>query len=313
MKSALLGIFFSLPALAASPIDFKAPMIYPEGIAYDPGSQTFFVSSMHYGKIGKVSADGKYRVFLAHPSLVSTVGLHADPALNRLIACVSDPGVSEKTSNKTQKKMARLFISELSRPKMIKIIELDRLTDGGQHFCNDIAVDPKDSSIYVTDSFTPLIYKIDSQYKPSIFVKAGDMNSDGFNFNGIVVHPDGYLLVAQYTLGNLVKISLADPSQRKIVKIGASFPGADGLILNSAEEIWMIQNSGKNVVRKIISNDGWKTAKLADTSKIPLNFPTTGVKTDQGIFVLEAKLGEIFSDVKAAQSQVFSIKPVDFN
>ena len=40
--------------------------------------------------------------------LLSAVGMHADPDRNRLLVCVSDPGVSMVTSPKTQKKIARL-------------------------------------------------------------------------------------------------------------------------------------------------------------------------------------------------------------
>src|SRR5882757_1790347 len=100
---------FGTAALAAPPaapsasvgIEFKAPTAYPEGIAFNPKTNEFFVSSMRHGTVGAVKADGTYREFAKDPLLVSAVGMHADPERNRLLVCVSDPGVSLKTSPKT--------------------------------------------------------------------------------------------------------------------------------------------------------------------------------------------------------------------
>src|SRR6185295_18604680 len=107
------------PAAAAPPagIEFKAPAQYPEGIAFNPKTNEFFVSSMRHGTVGAVKADGTYREFAKDPLLVSAVGLHADPDRNRLLVCVSDPGVSLKTSPKTQKKLARLMAFDLKTGK----------------------------------------------------------------------------------------------------------------------------------------------------------------------------------------------------
>ena len=116
---------------------------------------------MRHGTVGIVKADGTYKAFAKDPLLISTVGMSADPDRNRLLVCVSDPGVSEKTSPKTQKKLARLVSFDLKTGKRQKSVDLDKLAPaGGEHFCNDLAIDG-DGNAYVTDSFSPIIYRVD--------------------------------------------------------------------------------------------------------------------------------------------------------
>jgi len=99
------------PPVGSAPagITVKAPNVFPEGVAYDEKTGEFFVGSMRKGVIGAFKADGKYRELAKDPLLVSSVGLHADPERGRLLACVSDPGVSIKTSPKTYRKLARVM------------------------------------------------------------------------------------------------------------------------------------------------------------------------------------------------------------
>ena len=82
---------------------------------------------MRHGTVGAVKADGTYREFAKDPLLVSAVGMHADPERNRLLVCVSDPGVSMVTSPKTQKKIARLLSFDLTTGKRIHVVELEKL------------------------------------------------------------------------------------------------------------------------------------------------------------------------------------------
>src|SRR5204863_7937870 len=155
----------------------------------------FLVSSMHKGTIGAVKLDGKYREFIKDPLLISSVGLHVDAERNRLLACVSDPGPSVKTSPKTQRKLARLLAFDLATGKRLKAVELGPLAEG-DHFCNDLAIDEA-GNVFVTDSMSPFVYKVDPAYKASVFVRNDLFQGIGFNLNGIVHHKDGFLIVAK--------------------------------------------------------------------------------------------------------------------
>ena len=91
--------------------------------------------------------------------MVSAVGLRIDSQRDRVLVCNSDPGVSLHTDKTTQGKLAGLAVFQLSTGKLIKYLDLGGLSSGGNHFCNDIAVDD-DGTAYATDSFSPIIYKI---------------------------------------------------------------------------------------------------------------------------------------------------------
>ena len=191
-KAVLYSLFISFSSLATSAeadIKFSDQELYPEGITYDVKADQFLVSSMRHGKIGRVGRDGVYHQFISDPKLVSSVGIHIDPGRNLLLVAISDPGVAVGTKKSTQAKLAGLAVYNLTSGKRLAYHDLGALS-AGAHFANDIAVDTK-GNIYVTDSFSPIVYKINQQGKASIFVQSDHFKGEGFNLNGIVYHPDG--------------------------------------------------------------------------------------------------------------------------
>jgi len=302
-------------APAAAPahagIDFKAPAQYPEGIAFNPKTNEFFVSSMRLGVVGAVKADGSYREFAKDPLLVSVVGMHADPERDRLLVCVSDPGVSLKTSPKTQKKIARLVAFDLATGKKKHVVELDKLADG-QHFCNDMTIDEK-GNVYVTDSFTPVIYRVDPKYKASVFLKSDTFKGEGFNLNGIVHHAGDYLLVAKYNDGTIWKVDEKDPKKMEQVAIPEKLPNADGMVLTADGELVVVQNGDVNRVVRLKSTDGFKTAKVDKVVATTKDFPTTVVAGVGGkLYVMMSRLGELFADPAKAKSETFTMMELKF-
>jgi sugar lactone lactonase YvrE len=306
---ATTALTLSTPLYAAGGIQFKAPSVYPEGTAYNSKTGEFYVSSMRQGTIGAVKADGHYRPFAKDALLVSAVGMHADPERGRLLVCVSDPGVSVKTSPKTQKKIARLVAFDLKSGKRIKSVDLNPLFEG-QHFCNDMAVDGA-GNVYVTDSFSPVIYRVDPSYKASVFATSDSFKGEGFNLNGIVYHKDGYLLVDKSSDGSIWKIDVKDPKQMSPVALSAKVPNADGLVLLDDGALIVIQNQDHKVSR-LKSTDGWKTAKIDKSVSTDNDFPTTGVVADGKLYVLLSRLGELFADPAKAKSESFTLTEVTF-
>jgi sugar lactone lactonase YvrE len=286
-------------------IQFSEHELYPEGIVYDVSAHQFLVSSLHYGKIGRVGFDGIYQDFIHDPLLISSVGLHIDPLRKRLLVAVSDPGVGAGTTPATQGKLAALAIYSLKNGQRLAYHDLGKLA-AGAHFANDIAVDNR-GNIYVTDSFSPIVYKIDTQGDASIFVQSELFQGLGFNLNGIVYHPKGFLIVAKSNTGELFKISLR--GEISLIQTDLNLVGADGLVLLEDGGLAVIQNAG--IVSRLKSKDNWKSASLNSVVTQGFNFPTTGVMAKDGLFVLNAKLGELF-DPNATKSDVFSIREVDF-
>jgi sugar lactone lactonase YvrE len=305
-----LAVVFPAPLFAAGGIEFKSATVYPEGIAYNEKTAEFFVSSMRHGTVGVVKADGKYKAFAKDPLLVSSVGLHADPERGRLLVCVSDPGVSEKTSPTTQKKLARLMAFDLKTGKKRNTVELGALADG-QHFCNDIAVDGE-GNVYVTDSFSPLIYRVDPAFKASIFSKDDRFKAEGFGLNGIVHARGGFLIVGKSDDGSLWRLNEKGPPAPEEVKLSEKLPNADGLVMSDTGDLIVIQNGEIHRVVRVKSTDGWKTANVDKAVVVDASFPTTGVFVGPKLFVNISRLNELFADPKKAKSDTFTLKEVSF-
>jgi DNA-binding beta-propeller fold protein YncE len=301
------------PTAAALPdvISFKQMALYPEGLEYDAANKRFLVTSLHEGTVGTVTADGHYQVLFQDPNMVSAIGIRIDSARDRVLVCNSDPGVSVHTKKENQGKLAGVAVFQLSSGKLIKYIDLGALSKDGGHFCNDIALDKATGDAYVTDSFSPIIYKIDVNNNASIFLNNDRFVGKGFNLNGIVVK-DNYLIVAKYNDGLLFKVPLADPEKFTEVSIPEKLVGADGLLWASDGSLIVICNMDTNKVFKLTSTDNWASASVVKTVPTGQVFATTGVDIDGSIYVLHAMLHVLFNPESKQQVETFEIHKVTF-
>lgn len=81
--------------------------------------------------------------------------------------------------------------------------------------------------------------------------------------NGIVYHPDGFLLVIHTISGNLYKIDLVKGEKVKLINVsGGSLMLGDGLELLSPTKLVVAGNPAGRLVE---STDGWETASLVST------------------------------------------------
>ncbi len=303
--AALAGAALSLLSIAcAKPthvaqISFSNADLYPEGVVYDAPRSRFLVSSLRKGVIGAVSDEGRYEVFIEDERLVSAIGLHLDRERNRLIVCVSDPGVSVRTKPETQKKLAGVAVYNLSDGKLLHFENLAANDPDGFHFAN-AATTTSDGTIYVTNSFSPVIYKITPDYKSSEFLRDERFGGEGFGLNGIEIFGDA-LIVTKYNEGVLFRIPLADPAAYAEIAIDRKFPGADGLVKVDDSTLVLISNRGGGQaeydrVFTLTSADGWKSARIAgEVQKPGMEFPTTAALRGGEVYVLNAKLNRLFS------------------
>jgi hypothetical protein len=302
----------AMPAMQSLPdtISFKKDALYPEGVEYDAGSNRFLVTSLREGIVGAVTPDGNYSVLFQDSNMVSAIGIRIDKDRDRVLVCNSDPGPSIRSKPETQGKLAGLAVFQLSTGSLIKYIDLASLSEGGGHFCNDIALD-SNGIAYVTDSFSPIIYKVDTENNASIFLQNDKFAGEGFGLNGIVVK-DNYLLVAKYNDGTLFKFPLADPQQFTQVTIEGAYPGADGLLWSADGSLIMIANAATNKVLKLTSDDNWASAKIAGTFETGQVFPTTGKEINGDIFVLYAMLHVVFNPETKEHVSTFEIHKTTF-
>jgi sugar lactone lactonase YvrE len=313
-KYFLVGCILACAALATAQtqrIEFEAPEAYPEGTAYDPGEGVFYVSSVHNGTIGKTDQSGKYTPVFIDSTLKSTFGMKIEVAKKRLWVCAGDPTYSQYRDSSTHKKMIRLIGLDITTYRKVADIDLSALYKG-RHFANDLTLDAQ-GNVYITDSYSPVIYKVDADGKASVFAQSMWFAATGTGLNGIVWHPDGFLLVNNNANGSLLKVDLNDPQQVSKVQVNQFFPGADGLLLDGQNNLVLVQNKGVNKIFKLASTDKWASAKViaATQSKDMFNFPSTATQKGNEVWIMNAKLQEL-SDSSSILSKKFSLQEAVF-
>ena len=286
-------------------INFTASRQYPEGIAYSSQLASFVIGSITQGKIGTVTTDGTYLDLITAPEMISSMGIKVTN--DRILVCNSDQGVSVKSTPQTTRQIAELLVFNLNSRQLERRVDLDALYTSPRHLANDLTVQP-DGTVYVTDSFAPVIYKVLSSGQASVLVESPLFSSASFGLNGIVYHPSGYLIVAQTGAGKLYKIDLQN--NNAISEVGGlpNLPG-DGLTLLN-NDLYVVTGSGSRVAQ-VRSTDNWQTASIIKTDEVGYSQATTNVAVNGSIYTLNARIGEIsaaMGDPSKLQSSDYSIQ-----
>ncbi|KAK6118115.1 hypothetical protein DH2020_048099 [Rehmannia glutinosa] len=209
----------------------------------------------------------------------SSLGFVVDRPRNRAVVVIADV-MGNKYSAVTAYDLTtweRLFVTQLSGP------------EGEKGFADDVAVDPEGNA-YITDTKGNKIWKIgpNGEYlytikSPLFAPKEWYLNLVGLN--GIVYHPNGYLLVVHTLTGNLFKIDIGKGDKVKLVKIiGSSLRFGDGMELLSPTKLVVAGNPSRlveslddfetgKVVGKLFSGDTHRlvTAATVKDGKVYLN------------------------------------------
>lgn len=314
-----------MQAQAVQRIEFSpdAAGAYPEGIAWNPRAGAFLVSSLRGGQLGLVYPDGRYRRFSTGKGLITTSGMLVDAERNRVLVCNEDVGVSLNSAPGTRNRVAQVLEFNLDTGALQQTYDLSSLSRGPT-LANDLALDAQ-GNIYVTDSFQPQIYKIDRATRQvSILVRSARLMpaevpaaAQGTQpyLNGIVYHPDGYLIAADYTRGLLWKVTLDSAPAISEIRLPQRLKGPDGLRLKNAHELVIVQSfpgakgSMSGDVTLLSSNDGWASAYITAVATPPeLDGPTGAALRDGEVWVVNSRYPRLFADVaQAERTRTFSI------
>lgn len=297
----------SLDGANLESITIQKAALYPEGIDYNSITDKFIVGSFREGAVYEIGLDGAYKQIIKDERLNSVLAVRVDERRNRLFVVNSDIGSSIRPYSKGPKKLASLAVYELSSGKPVYFIDLGKLLPDKNHLANGMTLDSL-GNVYITDSFSPVIYKVDIHGKVSIFLESDRFLGEGVNLNGIVFHPDGYLIVVKKGEGVLFKVPMDDPANFSEIKSPVKFIGGDGLVLVGKKELVVIANRASGQVTETVfslkSKDDWKTTTVSDEYKFGKVYLTTGVVRKNKIYVMHSDLKALMSASKEEKKQL---------
>jgi hypothetical protein len=288
----------------ATPLDVHQAALYPETVLYDPADRVFLVSSMRDGGIFAVDDAGQVSAKVKDSRLCSVLGIAQDRRRGALWALNSDLGVSVRASPGGKGTLAAVGIYDAQSGAVRAYVDLASLLPG-PHLLNGIAIDDQTGDAFVTDSFAPAIYRVRADGQAAVFLQSPRFAGAGINLNGVVVHPDGYLLVIKKSDGLLFKVPLAHPEAWSEVRLPARLLGGDGVTLAGKDALVVVANkvpaASTNAAFFLASEDGWDSATVRRAEPLGEVYPTTSVLRDGQVFVLSSHLDELIKAPPAAQ------------
>ncbi|KAL8159083.1 hypothetical protein V2J09_000620 [Rumex salicifolius] len=188
----------------------------------------------------------------------ASLGISVDRPRNRLLVVVADvlrnrySGVAAYDLDSWK----RLFLTHLSGSPGVE-----------KTFADDVAVD-KNGNSYITDAKGGKIWKVSVEGKllstiTSPLFQAQEWYGGLISLNGIVYHPDGYLLVIHTMTGLLYKIEgLEDEEGKEVVKVveGVKLRFGDGIELVSRTRL--VVAASHPSARLVESTNGWESARV---------------------------------------------------
>jgi len=288
---------------APETIEVAVPGLFPEGIEWDAARNRFLLSSLSGQGISAVTDDGTVTSFATAENSMSAVGIHIDTANNRLLVDYSDVSVFSDPAATGQ---AALGIYDLETADLIQFVDLASLYEG-RHFANDVTVNA-DGNAYVTDSFSPVIYKVTPDGEASIFIEDERLGNPNIGLNGIDFHPDGFLLTSVAGSATLFKIPIDDPTAMSEVELSEPF-GVDGMVLDPDGNLIAVAqfgDQGQEII-SVSSEDDWATATI--DQRVETEGATTVAIRDGAIYAVYPQLDQLGAD---PPPDTFEIRRIDF-
>ncbi|XP_009604953.1 uncharacterized protein [Nicotiana tomentosiformis] len=212
----------------------------------------------------------------------ASLGLTIDRERNRVLVAVADVFGNRYSALAAYDLTSwnRIFLTKLSGPEDEKA------------FADDVVVDTEGNA-YITDAKANKIWKVGVNGELKYTIKNPIFTpKEWYNklvgLNGIVYHPNGYLLVAHTFSGNLYKIEIAKGDEVKLVKInGGSLKFGDGMELLSSTKLVVAGNP----TRLVESSDDWESCSIVGKAKGAIHRLTTAATVKEGTVYLNHMIG----------------------
>ncbi|XP_057461166.1 uncharacterized protein LOC130751597 [Actinidia eriantha] len=182
----------------------------------------------------------------------ASLGIFIDRPRNRLMVAIADVFGNRYSAVAAYDMTTwnRLFLTQLNAPDE-------------KSLADDVAVDAEGNA-YITDAWESKIWKVGvngefiSTITCPLFTHKG-WHRNLVGLNGIVFHPDGYLLVVHMITGHLFKITTGNENEVKPIKlVGGPCSLGDGIELFSPTKLVVAGNP----TRLVESTDEWETGTV---------------------------------------------------
>jgi DNA-binding beta-propeller fold protein YncE len=259
--------------------------LIPEGIAYDPVSKSFFVSSIHKNKIVRIDNDQQVKDFIksGQEGIGQVLGMKAH--LGKLWVC-SNTG----EGNPKGKSMVHAFdiaSGVLSKKSVLQ-------SAGETHLFNDLVIS-KNGDVFISDSDYGAIYIVNSRSKsPELLIK-----DDRLNYaNGITLTPNDEVIVN--TFKGFFKINTITREIKALPFRNYYVIGIDGLSFYKQSLIGI-----QNITYPVCINqynlnalfDNIENANVLVSNHPLFDIPTTGVVVDDWFyFIANSQMSNLDKD-----------------
>lgn len=215
----------------------------------------------------------------------ASLGLAIDRPRNRLLVAVADVLTNRYSA------LAAYDLSNWNRLFLTTLAQ----TGDEKSMADDVAVDPEGNA-YVTDAKSSKIWKVGVNGELQSIIKSPlftpkEWYKSLVALNGIVYHPDGYLLVIHTFSGNLfkIKINKGGVDEVKLVKmVSGSLVMGDGIELLSPTKLVVAGNPSGRLVE---STDEWETASVVSKFSGLVHRLATAATVKDGEVYLSHMLG----------------------
>jgi sugar lactone lactonase YvrE len=281
---------------AAPAFTIRQKGLVPEGVAFDPVTQSFFLSSIRERKVLRIRANGETSDFVpaARDGLRAAAGIAADPK-RRTLWVASEAMPHMRGFRKDDPPESAVFEYDLDSGKLRK--EHRPSFAGKAPAFDDLTVAP-DGRVYVNDGQSPRIFTLTPETgNLEVFLESDALRGT----QGLAVTPDGKSLYASDYNG-LVRIDLAT---RRIDPISVppdlALNGIDGLVYADRGLVG-IQNgiSPHRVIRLDLAPDGVTVARsrILEMNHPAFDEPTLGVVVGDRLYFTANSQGGRFLDEK---------------
>ncbi|MDX6694485.1 MAG: hypothetical protein QOF02_2088 [Blastocatellia bacterium] len=256
----------------------------PEGIAYDPAQETFYLGSVYQRKIVSVNKRGEAAVFATErDGLWSVMGMKVDAARRLLwVATAAHPQMSNYREEENGK--SGLLKFDLRTGKLIKKYLLSNSLKA--HWLGDLALNSR-GDVFASDSISPAIYTIPRQKDElEVFLESKLF----VNPQGLDLTPDeNHLFMADYLTG----VFVIDLKTKRVANLApaprSTLFGLDGLYFYKGSLIG-VQNgiAPPRVVRLFLSSDltSVKRLEVIEANNPVFDEPTLGVLVKDHFYLI---------------------------